>query len=120
MDNRPLKTQMRENWCNNYVGFIIMQFLNTARVPKTTHPTEDVLSSNTSPRRQIFRLLNHQMNDPTITTIALSSTTKAALSFSTTLHHSVGTGSPFPAHQHSVFPATDASASASRLSVSFL
>jgi len=34
---------MQENWCSRYEDFIIMQFLNTTRVPKMAHPTENVL-----------------------------------------------------------------------------
>ena len=84
---------MRESQCNKYEGFIIMQFLNTTRVPEMAHPIENALGSSTSHRRQIFRLINHRMNDPT--------TTMAA---STARCHSIGTASPFSAHQCSVCP----------------
>jgi len=60
---------MWENWCSTYEGFIIMQFLNT-RVPEMVHPTKNVLGSNTSHRRKIFRLISHRINDPTTTVVA--------------------------------------------------
>ena len=47
-----------------------MQFLNTSRVPEMDHPTENTLGSSTSPRKQIFQLINHRMNDPTATMVA--------------------------------------------------
>ena len=75
-----------------YEGFIIMQFLNTTRVPEMAHPIENSLGSGTSPRRHIFQLINHRMNETTATITA-----------SIALCRSAGTAS-FPAHQHSVCP----------------
>ena len=74
LNNRPWKNPMQENRCGRYEDFIIMLFLNTNRVPEMAHLTDNSLGSSTSPWRQIFRLINHLMNDPTIamiTSIAL-------------------------------------------------
>ena len=62
------------------------------------HPTENALKNSTSPRRQIFWLNNHRMNDPTATIAA-----------PTTLHHSDRDyvnllSSPTPSLSHEILP----------------
>ena len=79
-------------------GFLIKQFQSTIWVPNPTYPTENALDSSTSPRKQIFRLNNHRMNDITTTTAA-----------STPLHHSdrdcvTLPNSPAPSLPHEILP----------------
>ena len=86
--------------CNKYEGVIIMQFLNTTRVPKMALPSENCLGRSTSPWRQIFWLISHWMIDPTATMAAQLDNE----SFSTALRHSPRDCVTLLAHQHSVYP----------------
>lgn len=63
------------------------------------HPTENALGSSTSPQRQILRLNNHRMNDPTATIaapIALRHSNRDCVTLS---------DSPAPSLSHEILPA---------------
>jgi len=63
------------------------------------HPTENALGSSTSPWRQIFRLNNHRMNDPTATIAAPTALRHSDRHCITLL------GSPAPSLSHEILPA---------------
>lgn len=62
LDNFPRRNPIRENRCNRYESF------NTTRVPKMAYPSENFLGRSTSPWRQIFWLISHEMINPTTAT----------------------------------------------------
>ena len=65
--NVPGKTQCGQTGAAIQRVLLLCSFHNTTRVPKMVHLTENALGSSTSPPRQRFWLINHWMNNPTVT-----------------------------------------------------
>jgi len=59
---------MWENLCSYLEGFIIMQFSEYNQGARSGSPNRECPRSSTSPRKQVFWLINHWMNNPTLTT----------------------------------------------------